>query len=319
MKAVVFKKDKINISEIDQPVRKSGEALIKIIYTGICNTDIEIIKGYMNYEGILGHEFVGRVVESDDKELHNKRVVGEINFGCGNCSWCLSGMSRHCPNRSVLGILNKNGAMAEYLTLPKKNLFVIPDSVTNKQAVFTEPIAAAFEILEQIHIQPNDEVLLLGDGKLGQLIARVLNASGFNLTVVGKTQSKLNLLNEKGIHTKLLDDFEKNQFPIVIEATGNIGGFDLAMQCTQPRGTLVLKSTIAAESGMNLAPIVINEINMIGSRCGPFKPALDFLEKNRIQVDDLISAKFPASETEQAFEKAKMSESLKVLIKFDNE
>jgi len=318
MKAVMFIRKSINISEVDKPARNKGEALIKIKYAGICNTDLEILKGYMSYTGVLGHEFAGVVVESDDRGLIGKRVVGEINLGCGKCLWCLSGNKRHCSNRTVLGILNKSGAMAEYLTLPDENLFVIPDAVSDQQAVFTEPIAAAFEILEQVHIKPDERVLLLGDGKLGQLIARVLNAAGINVLVVGKNENKLMLLESQQIHNILMDKFELCQFPVVIEATGSAGGFDLAMQCTEPKGTLVLKSTIAADTGMNFAPIVINEIKVIGSRCGPFAPALRALKDNRIQVEDLITNIFPVTESLKAFEAAQKPGSLKVLIDFGN-
>lgn len=318
MKAVVLKDKTILLSDENMPQRSVGEALIKINLAGICNTDIELMKGYMNYQGILGHEFVGKVVESDSDNLVGKRVVGEINIGCGECDWCLSSMSRHCPNRSVLGILNKNGVLAEYATLPEKNLPSISDLITEQQAVFTEPIAAAYEILEQFPSIVKEEVLLFGDGKLGQLIARVLNSEGIELLVVGKNEQKLNLLKQHKIKTRLLSQISTRQFPVVIDATGNIEGFELAMNCTKPRGTLILKSTVADYSGINLAPIVINEINICGSRCGPFEPAIRALKENKFPVQDLVTATFPISEYQKAFEVAKMSSSLKVIIDFKN-
>jgi len=318
MKAVVLEEKDLSLINIDVPERSAGEALIKIIYAGICNTDIELTKRYMNYHGILGHEFVGMVVEATNENLIGRRIVGEINIGCGECAWCLSSMSRHCPNRSVLGILNKNGVMAEYVTLPEENLYIVPDSVTNQQAVFTEPIAAAYEIIEQFPFISSDKILLLGDGKLGQLIARVLNEKGADLLVIGKNEQKLYLLNQLKIKTKILNNFNPDHFPVVIDATGNKKGFELAMNCTKSRGTLILKSTIADTGGINLAPIVINEINVCGSRCGPFEPAITALKENKFPVEDLITAIYPVSEFHKAFDTAKMPDSLKVIIDFEN-
>lgn len=315
MKALVLKNNHICLEEIEKPQRQKNESLIKVDIAGICNTDLELLKGYMGFEGVLGHEFIGTVIESENKDLINKRVVGEINLGCGMCSWCLSGMSRHCPNRTVLGIDKKNGVMAEYVTLPNVNLHIVPESVTDQQAVFTEPIAAAFEILEQVHIPPRYKVLLLGDGKLGQLIARVLHSVGINILVVGKNQGKLNLVKNIGIDTVLLNNFKVKEFPIVIEATGNPEGFLKAVECTQPRGTLVLKSTIAAESGMNLAIVIVKEITIVGSRCGLFQPALKALEKNLIKTDDLITATYLLKDALDAFQYAQKRESLKILLK----
>jgi threonine dehydrogenase-like Zn-dependent dehydrogenase len=315
MKALVLKDYKIRLDEIEIPRRQKNESLIKVHLAGICNTDIELTKGYMGFEGVLGHEFVGTVEESNTKELMNKRVVGEINLGCGNCSWCLSGMSRHCPNRTVLGIDKKDGVMAEFVTLPDENLHIIPDNVSNEQAVFTEPIAAAFEILEQVHFPPGKKVLLFGDGKLGQLIARVLYSADIDLLVVGKNNSKLQLLNNLGIKSVLIKALKAGEYPIVIEATGSAEGFLKAVEYTEPRGTLILKSTIADKSGMNLAPVVVKEITIVGSRCGPFKPALKALELNKIKTNDLITDTFQLNDAEIAFQQAIKKQSLKVLLK----
>ena len=318
MKALVLKNSKISLEEIEKPQRQKNESLIKVHLAGICNTDIELSKGYMGFNGVLGHEFVGKVVESDNQDLLNKRVVGEINLGCGKCSWCLSGISRHCPNRTVLGIDKKDGVMAEYVTLPNENLHVIPENVTDEQAVFTEPLAAAFEILEQVHFPPGIKVLLLGDGKLGQLIARVLHSNGIDLLVVGKNKPKLHLLKSLGVNTIFAKDFKSQEFPIVIEATGTADGFMKAVECTQPRGTLVLKSTIAEKSGMNLAPVVVKEITIVGSRCGPFKPALKSLELNKIKTEDLITEIFAFEDAEAAFRRAMDSDTLKILLKISD-
>jgi threonine dehydrogenase-like Zn-dependent dehydrogenase len=318
MQALVLKNNTISIEEVAIPQRQDNESLIKIHFAGICNTDIELTKGYMGFNGILGHEFIGTVIDSDNHELLNKRVVGEINLGCGKCTWCLSDMSRHCLSRTVLGIHKKDGVMAKFITLPDKNLHIVPDSITDEQAVFAEPIAAAFEILEQVHFQPGIKVLLLGDGKLGQLIARVLNSAGIKLLVVGKDESKIQLLKNLGIQTNLLEDFKAQEFPIVIEATGNSEGFLKAVECTQPRGTLILKSTIAENNGMNLAPVVVKEITLVGSRCGPFKPALKALELNKVKTEDLISEIFPLKEAESAFRSAIQPGTLKILLNISN-
>jgi len=318
MKALLLKNNQINLEEIEKPQRKKNESLIRVDLAGICNTDLELHKGYMDFEGVLGHEFVGTVVESVNKNLENKRVVGEINLGCGECELCFSGMSRHCPNRTVLGIDRKNGVMSEYITLPNENLEIVPESVSNEQAVFTEPLAAAFEILEQVHFPPNVKVLLFGDGKLGQLIARLLHSVGIEIHVVGKNQSKLKLLENNGISIIHLDNFKVKEYPIVIEATGSKDGFLKAVDCTQPRGKLILKSTVAAESGMNLSLVVVKEITIIGSRCGPFEPALKALELNKIKTDDLITDTFPLIEAENAFLRAIEPESLKILLKVNN-
>ena len=318
MKALVLKNNKISMDEIEVPQRQKNESLIKVHLAGICNTDIELTKRYMGFGGVLGHEFVGTVVESDNLDLLNKRVVGEINLWCGNCSWCLSGMSRHCPDRTVLGIDKKDGVMAEFVTLPDENIYILPDNVKNEEAVFTEPIAAAFEILEQVHFPLGKEVLLFGDGKLGQLIARVLHSADVDLLVVGKNNSKLQLLNNLGIKTVLNKDLKAGGYPIVIEATGSAGGFLKAVEYTEPRGILILKSTIAEKSGMNLAPVVVKEITIVGSRCGPFKPALRALELNKIKTDDLITEIFAFDDAEAAFQKAIEPESLKILIKIFN-
>ena len=308
MRAVVFDNGLKLDKNYAKPSPQKGEALIKVNTIGICNTDYEITKGYMGYKGVLGHEFTGVVEEinADDKSLLNKRVVGEINCGCGECEWCNQGLERHCPNRSTLGIWQREGCFAEYVCLPVKNLLEIPENVSDEEAVFTEPLAAALEILEQIHIPPYKKIAVLGDGKLGLMIALALNAAGLDLILIGKHENKLEIAKKQGVKTKLLSDVEiKKEFDFVVEATGSISGFETSLALTKPRGTLILKSTIAASKEFNFAPVVVDEITIVGSRCGQFAPALRLLESGRIDVKPLISDIFELNESIAAFERNK--------------
>ena len=322
MKAIVFDENLKLDKNYEKPVLQKGEALIKVSLAGICNTDFEITKGYMGYKGILGHEFVGVVEEinDEDKSLLGKRVVAEISYGCHkpDCEWCNQGLVRHCPDRHTIGIWKKDGCFAEYITLPLEVLFEVPENVSNEQVVFVEPLAAACEILEQLHIQPIQKVLVQGDGKLGLTTALTLNAFNYDVTLVGKHQNKLDIAKAQGVKTILLDDLDvKPEWEVVVEATGSISGFETAMALTKPRGTLVLKSTVAGSKEFNLAPIVINEITVLGSRCGQFKPALRLLENNRIDFKSFISGIYSVDDAIEAFEKNKNKDTLKVLIKFD--
>ena len=318
MRAVVFDNGLKLDKNYAKPSPQKGEALIKVNTIGICNTDYEITKGYMGYKGVLGHEFTGVVEEinADDKSLLNKRVVGEINCGCGECEWCNQGLERHCPNRSTLGIWQRKGCFAEYVCLPVKNLLEIPENVSDEEAVFTEPLAAALEILEQIHIPPYKKIAVLGDGKLGLMIALALNAAGLDLILIGKHENKLEIAKKQGVKTKLLSDVEiKKEFDFVVEATGSISGFETSLALTKPRGTLILKSTIAASKEFNFAPVVVDEITIVGSRCGQFAPALRLLESGRIDVKPLISDIFELDESIAAFERNKEKSSIKVIVK----
>ena len=270
-------------------------ALIKVHLAGICSTDLQIFKGYMDFRGVPGHEFVGSVVDGP-LELMKKRVVGEINFACGRCDYCNRGLGRHCPSRSVMGILGADGAFAEFVSVPVPNLHVVSESVSDEEAVFTEPLAAAFEILEQVQFNLGDEVLVLGDGKLGNLCAQVLRLTGASVTVLGKHDDKLKVIKRSGVRTMLLSDWKPKQFDVVVEATGSASGLQLAMSAVRPRGTLVLKTTIAGEHKVSLAPLVINEITVVGSRCGPFAPALDALRERSVSVTPLIEKIYPLSE-----------------------
>jgi threonine dehydrogenase-like Zn-dependent dehydrogenase len=262
-------------------------ALVKVHLAGICATDLHIFKGYMGFKGVPGHEFVGSVSDGPS-DLVGKRVVGEINFGCGKCDSCRRDLSRHCPSRNVMGIVNADGAFAEYVSVPVENLHAVPESIPDEEAVFTEPLAAAFEILSQIQLDPGDDVLVLGDGKLGSLCAQVLRLTGAKVTALGKHPEKLKLIKKSGVRTILLNDWQPRRFDVVVEATGSPSGLALALSAVRPRGTLVLKSTIAANHQVSLNPIVINEINVIGSRCGPFPDALDALSTKRVVVKPLI-------------------------------
>lgn len=321
MKAVVFNEELKLVKDYEKPTPKKGEALVRVTLAGICNTDYEITKGYMGYNGILGHEAVGVVedVNGDDKSLIGKRVVAEISYGCKdpNCEWCNQKLYRHCPNRHTLGIWKKDGCFCEYFTMPTEVLFEVPENVEDEQAVFVEPLAAAIEITEQLHIKPMDKAVVLGDGKLGLITALALNALNVNVTLVGKHQNKLDIAKAQGVSTKLLNDFEvKKEYDIVVEATGSVSGFETAIALTKPRGVLVLKSTVAASKEFNLAPIVIDEITVLGSRCGQFPPALRLLKSGKINLKPLISATYSIDNAIEAFEKNKERDVLKVLIKF---
>jgi len=321
MKAVVFDKElKMDINHA-KPVPQKDEALIKVSLAGICNTDYEITKGYMGYVGILGHEFVGVVeeVNGEDKSWIGKRVVAEISYGCDNpnCEWCAKKNYRHCPDRHTLGIWRKDGCFAEYVTMPTKVLFEVPENVTDEQAVFVEPLAAACEISEQLHIEPTQKVVVLGDGKLGLTTALALHSQNLDVLLVGKHQNKLDIAKNQGVKTKLLSDLKiENAYDVVVEATGTASGFETSMALTKPRGILVLKSTVATGKELNLAPIVINEITVLGSRCGQFLPALRLLENNRIDFKPFISGIYPVDKAIEAFEANKSKETIKVLIKF---
>ena len=288
-------------------------ALIKVHLAGICSTDLQIFKGYMDFRGVPGHEFVGSVVEGP-LELIKKRVVGEINFACGRCDYCNRGLGRHCPSRSVMGILGADGAFAEFVSVPVSNLHVVSESVSDEEAVFTEPLAAAFEILEQVQLNPGDEVLVLGDGKLSFLCAQVLRLASANVALVGKHPDKLKLIKRSGVRTMLLSDWKPKQFDVVVEATGSPSGLQLAMSAVRPRGTLVLKTTIAGEHKVSLAPLVINEITVVGSRCGPFAPALDALRERSVSVTPMIEKIYPLSEGIEAVAHAGKPGARKILL-----
>ncbi|HEX9133309.1 MAG TPA: alcohol dehydrogenase catalytic domain-containing protein [Ktedonobacteraceae bacterium] len=331
MRALVYHNHVLRLEKsYGRPDLQPGEALIKVLQAGICNTDLEMIRGYMDFQGVLGHEFVG-IVEAvhegpgatSPAYLIGKRVVGEINAACHrpDCFYCQQNMLTHCPNRTTLGILNRDGAFAEYLTLPTANLHLVPENVSDEEAVFVEPLAANFEMLEQVHIHPTEMVIVLGDGKMGQLAAQVLALTGCHVKMVGKHKEKLALAEQHGIETYLLADAEqaiakgKRRADIVVECTGSAQGLELAMSMTRPRGTVILKSTVSDLSTLHLAPIVIDEIRVQGSRCGPFAPALRALSQRRIDVLPLISARYSLDDGLEAFGYAGQKGMLKVLVR----
>lgn len=315
MKAVVLKDGELKFEKDYQPKISSSEVEVKVLQAGVCETDLQLVQGYMGFSGVLGHEFVG-VAQSG--KFAGQRVAGEINCACYNCSYCSKGLQNHCPHRTVIGILNHDGAFAERLSIPETNLHEIPDSVTDDQAVFVEPLAAAFQIPTQVELSQFDKIVLLGDGRLGNLCAQVISLHNSSLTVVGKHEEKLSRLNSLGIETTLLGDFdEKQTADLVIDCTGSRSGMETALQIAKPRGTIVLKSTFAGQDGPNLAEIVIHEINLVGSRCGPFETAIQALEEKSIEVDSLITSRFPIDKAVQAFETAKRKDQLKVLLEIN--
>lgn len=322
MRAVVFDEGLKFDNNYPKPIPQEGEALIRVKLAGICNTDYEITKGYMGYKGILGHEFVGIVEEVNgvDTSWIGKRVVAEISWGCDNpdCEWCAKKNYRHCPDRHTIGIWKKDGCFADYITLPTNILFEVPDNVPDEQAVFIEPLAAACEIMEQLHIEPMQKVLVLGDGKLGLTTALALHAFNLDVLLVGKHQNKLDIASKQGVKTILLDSFTpEKKYDVVVEATGTASGFETSMSLTKPRGVLVLKSTVATGKELNLAPIVIDEITVLGSRCGQFPPALRLLKNKRIDFKPFISGIYSINDAIEAFEVNKQKDTLKVLIKMD--
>ncbi len=314
MLAVVFD-GKLGIKEVPMPRRSGKEVLIKVDLAGICNTDHEIIRGYVpGFDGILGHEFTGTVAEAENRSLTGKRCTAEINCSCGTCPYCLDNLGRHCPNRTVLGIINRSGAFARYISVPEENLTLIPDSIPDNHAVFIEPLAAALEILDQVEINRSSKVLLLGDGKLGLMTGHVMASTGCDLTIVGKHPEKLAVLKYDNVNQVLLDHFQTDSYDVVIEATGNAAAFDMAVSNVRPRGTVVLKSTYAGGARFNFSPVVVNEITIIGSRCGLFEKAIDFLQNHNISFEDMISAQYPLEDALKAVETSKSPGVLKVLL-----
>jgi threonine dehydrogenase-like Zn-dependent dehydrogenase len=296
------------------PASNQRTAVIKVRLAGLCSTDLQIFQGYMGFHGIPGHEFVGDV-EEGPAELIGKRVVAEINFGCGHCEACARDLARHCPNRSVMGILGADGAFAEYMSVPIANLHTVPDGISDEEAVFTEPLAAAFEILAQTQLNPGDEVLVIGDGKLGNLCAQALRLTGAKVTALGKHPEKLALIKKCGVRTALLDGWKTRTFDIVVEATGSVSGLELALSAVRPRGTLVFKSTIAGAHQLSLAQIVINEITLIGSRCGPFTPALEALHEKTVSVTPFIEQVYELRDGLSAVAHAGRRGARKILLK----
>lgn len=314
MKALWLENQQLHLqTDLPMPVPPAGEARIRVLRAGICNTDLELLRGYYPYTGIPGHEFVG-VVEQGPDALLGQRVVGEINAVCGRCRFCLQDHSTHCENRTVLGIVNRPGAFGEYLTLPITNLYPVPNTVPTDVATFTEPLAAALEIQQQITVSETEKVLVVGDGKLGQLVAQTLALTGCDLLVVGRHTEKLANLEERGIAIGFADAVHDRAFDISVECTGNPEGFAIARRALRPRGTLVLKSTYAGNLTLDVSSLVVDEITLVGSRCGPFAPALELLSTGQVNVLPLIQARYPLSEGLAAFAHAQQRGVMKVLL-----
>jgi alcohol dehydrogenase len=314
MRALVFD-DKLHLrTDYPDPVPMPGESIVKVILAGICGTDLEITRGYMGYRGVPGHEFVGRVVQSEIPTLVGRRVVGEINAACGSCNSCIDGMGRHCPTRTVLGILGRDGAFAEFLRLPNANLIPLPDSIPDESAVFTEPFAAACEIFEQAHLKRTDRIAVLGDGRLGAMVSLALHGEQFTPVLAGHHPEKLARLTALGLQTQSAADLTPG-YDVVIDCTGRSEGLTLAIATVRPRGTIILKSTAAAGAAMNLAPVVINEITIIGSRCGRFLPAVGALAAYKLDPRPLIDAEFPLDDGVAAFASAADKSKFKVVIR----
>lgn len=306
--------------ERDRPVPEpaTGEALVRVLQAGVCGTDLQLVQGYKGFDGVPGHEFVGRVERADDRpELVGRRVVGEVNAVCGVCPTCAAGHRTHCPRRTALGIFGRDGAFAEFLTLPTENLHPVPDELTDDQAVFVEPLAAACRILEQLELTPETRVVVVGDGRLGLLCAQVLATTGCDLTVLGRHARKLALLRSVGVPTATRPALVPAAADVVVEATGTQSGLATAVELVRPLGTIVLKSThapTAGDEGPDLSPIVVRELTVVGSRCGPFDRALELLAAGTIDVEPLIDARYPLERGVDAFQHAARRGTLKVLI-----
>ncbi len=323
MKALRVDDGRLELADVPAP-SVAGEALVRVHVAGICNTDLEIVRGYAGFRGTPGHEFVGVVEDAPDAAWVGRRVVGEINAGCGQCALCASGDARHCPTRTVLGIVGRDGAFAEYLRLPLRNLLPVPDGVPDERAVFTEPLAAACAVAERVELKPGARVAVVGDGKLGLLCAQALNVQTQadamhwpSVTLIGKHEHKLEIARRRGVETVLLAELPtaaRRQFDVVVEATGAAAGFALALDLVRPRGMVVLKSTFHGTTDLNAARIVVDEISVIGSRCGRFAPALELLRHDAVEVASLITDVYPLADGIRAMQRATEPGVLKVLL-----
>jgi threonine dehydrogenase-like Zn-dependent dehydrogenase len=316
MLALRVQNKRLSVQETPK-LKPEGEALIRVVLSGICNTDLEIARGYAGFNGTIGHEFVGIVEKSTDKSLAGERVVGEINAGCGKCQLCRAGDSRHCPDRTVLGIVGRDGAHAEFLRLPTRNLLCLPKGISDEQAVFIEPLAAACGILERVSINAGDRVAVIGDGKLGLLSAQTIAMQKCTTTLIGKHRNKMRVVAQRGIETisPAMASKRKLQFDVVVEASGSPSGFALALDLLRPKGTLVLKSTFHDITKMEAAKIVVDEITIVGSRCGRFKPAIDLVVKGSVDVESLISEEHRLADGVYAMQRAGEQGVMKVLLR----
>jgi threonine dehydrogenase-like Zn-dependent dehydrogenase len=315
MLAVHLEDGRVEVRDTPPPTRPAGFALIRLITAGICNTDLELRRGYYGFRGTPGHEFVGEVIEADNSKLSGKRVVGEINLACGKCEWCTRrGLGRHCPERTVLGIVKHPGVFAEYFTLPERNLHVVPNEMPADRAVFAEPLAAAYEILDQVPMPKGGETAVLGDGKLGLLVAQVLLAHGAKVHLYGRHEQKLEIARAAGAETFCAEPVPVARYDRVVEATGAADGLEQAIRMLRPRGTVILKSTTHGAVPVDTAPVVVNEITLLGSRCGRFEPAMALLGRGTLRTEPMISDSFPLAQAVRAFERAEEPGVLKVLV-----
>ena len=318
MLAVHIEKRRTSIIRVPRPRRPPGFSLIRLLCAGICNTDLELLRGYYGFSGTPGHEFVGEVVSSDNPDLVGRRVVGEINLACGKCDWCRRDLGRHCPTRKVLGIVGHAGAFREFLTLPDHNLHSVPDDIPTEIAVFAEPVAAACEILDQAVIPKSERIAVLGDGKLGLLVSQVLHAAGYPVLQFGRHRDKLRIAEKNGVVTELVrKTVPVAEFGYVVDATGASGGLETAVRMVRPRGTVFMKSTVHGSVAIDTAPIDVNEITLVGSRCGRFEPAIRLLQSGAINVSDMVSEERPLSKASLAFTRAGKTGVLKVLLRPD--
>ncbi|MBN1663251.1 MAG: alcohol dehydrogenase catalytic domain-containing protein [Deltaproteobacteria bacterium] len=318
MRAVVFDGSLHVVDDYPVPELRPGWARIHIKTAGICKTDMELMKGYMGFQGVLGHEFIGVVEACDRKEWLGKKVVGEINAACGDCEWCQKGLGRHCPNRTTLGIVNHDGCMADYCILPVSNLIEIPADVSDDRAVLTEPLSAACEIIEQLPMTGVERAVVLGDGRLGILCAWALSTVLSDITIVGHHPEKLQIARWRHIHPVADSSDVEPGADIIVDATGSGSGMTEAMRLCRPRGTIVLKTTVAYQGDINLAPVVINEISILGSRCGQFKDGIKMLQDYPdMPVERLITDRYPIADAVYAFERATRSDAMKVLLQIN--
>ncbi len=317
MQAVILSEGELHFQrEYPRPAPKLGGALIKVNLAGICATDLEMVKGYkLGFQGVLGHEFVGVVEQAADPSWQGKRVVGSINIGCGTCPICRQHGPEHCSNRRVLGILNKDGAFADYLALPQQNLYIVPDGIDDETAVFTEPLAAALRIREQVVLKPGRKTAVVGPGKLGMLVGQVLALDGTDVVMLGRSRRSLELPQKIGLSSGLAESLTENSFEVVVEATGNEAGFAQALKLVQPQGLLILKSTFAGKTHLDLTKLVVAEIQVVGSRCGPFAPALNLLARGAVDVRSLIEGDYRFSQAVQAFTHAGQRGVRKILLR----
>ena len=316
MRALTLEEDGVVLrADAPEPALRDGEVPVRVLRAGICDTDLQLIRGYKAFRGVLGHEFVGI---AQDGPFEGLRVVGEINCSCWQCATCLAGRSTHCPTRSVIGILDHDGAFADFVGVPQRNLHVVPDAIATDAAVFTEPVAAALQIPAQLHVRRRDRVVVLGDGRLGNLCAQVLAGVTDHVLVLGKHAPKLAVLQSLGIETALLSDVRAEPMAdVVVDCTGSDSGLPTALKLVRPRGTIVMKTTTAGTQTLALAPVVVDEVTIVGSRCGPFDQALTALASCDVVVLPLISSRFDLSRGVEALDEAARRSTLKVLLDVD--